>query len=309
MRMPKLRALHVFEVAARHLSFKDAASELNITPAAVSFQIRELEKELGVKLFVRGPNTIKLSESGDVFLPKLSTGMLILREAFDDFQQIIGVRPVRLTSGPAVMAKWFVPQMLKLKEIDQEIDVEFTATLKVLDMVRDRIDFAIRFGNIPRESEFSNHKVKCIAEEYIVPVISPSIADKVKEPDDLKNEMLIFDQSLKLIDSKAFGWEQWGHLAGVNLTAANTSLTFTQSDHAIQAAIDGTGVGLTRVILAGPDIQAQRLKIPFGPYIPTGLHYYLVEPINLSAPNIQTVHKWIENNICSAFRELVESVS
>ena len=79
MRLPSLNGLRAFEAAARHLSFTTAAAELNVTQTAVSHQIRRLEQELGVKLFVRRNRTIALTAEAQEYLPRI-------RAAFNDLR-------------------------------------------------------------------------------------------------------------------------------------------------------------------------------------------------------------------------------
>ena len=319
-RMPTLGALRMFEAAARHRSFKDAAAELGVTPAAVSFQVRQLEKDLGHRLFERGANAVALTDAAQAFFPKLTTGLQIVREAFEDYRAEVTTRPVRITSGPAVMAKWLVPRMVTLREMDPTIDVEFAASLNVLDLVRDRIDFAVRFGHAPScmvgegvsagergdpAGKEARHRTVRIVEEHVVPVAAPGVAEQLVSPDDLSGVQLIHDESLRLIDDATPAWRQWLAEAGANPSIERKGLAFSQSDHAVQAALDGAGVALARVVLAGPDIRAGRLRVPFGPSLPTGLYYYLIEPTEPDDPAIATVREWLEREVVTAFRELI----
>jgi len=189
-RLPSLKALQVLECVARTRSFKDAASELFVTPAAVSFQIRQLEKDLNTQLFERTSSGVILTEASEAFMPKLTVGLEAIHEAFKTFLSISDdiTQPIRVTSGPAVMSKWLVPEMHTLRKQNPNIEIEFSAGVGMMDLLRDNIDFAIRFGTRP-----DSHIKQEIAEEYLLPVVSPSLAHQVRCPEDLLKCCLIHD--------------------------------------------------------------------------------------------------------------------
>lgn len=303
-RMPTLGALRVFEAAARLGSFKRAAEELGVTPAAVSFQVRHLEADLDRKLFARERNAIRLTEAGRTFFPKLTRGLRTVEEAFGDYLRATRTRPFRVTAGPAVMARWLMPRMSGLRTELPEIDVEFVASLSVLDLGAQEIDFAIRFGVPPASGQHARR----IAEEQVLPVVAARLAPDVLTLAALDRIELIHDRSLVDIDPKAPDWSAWLQRTGSDTALAERGLTFSQADHAIQAALDGAGIALARLALAHPDLEAGRLVAPFGPGLPTGLHYYLVErPAEPSAKH-DAVRQWLETNVVDGLRGAVGSV-
>lgn len=303
-RLPSLKALQVLECVARTRSFKDAANELFVTPAAVSFQIRQLEKDLGSKLFERTQNGIIPTEACEAFIPKLTVGIETIHEAFKAFLSSLDDthQPIRITSGPAVMSKWLVPAVHNLKQQNPNIEIEFSAGVHIVDLLRDNIDFAIRFGAKPE-----GYVKLELAEEYLVPAVNPGLADQVRCPEDLLKFDLIHDGSLHLFDAKAPDWETWFEHVGLDYDKQRKGLSFSQSDHAVQAALSGAGVGLLRVILAGPELISGNLLAPFGPAIPTGLHYYLLsqteEPQTAEA---EVVLNWLEHDIGHMYEQLIE---
>lgn len=302
-RLPSLKALQVLECVARTRSFKDAASELFVTPAAVSFQIRQLEKDLNTQLFERTSSGIILTEASEAFMPKLTVGLEAIHEAFKTFLSISDdiTQPIRVTSGPAVMSKWLVPEMHTLRKQNPNIEIEFSAGVGMMDLLRDNIDFAIRFGTRP-----DSHIKQEIAEEYLLPVVSPSLAHQVRCPEDLLKCCLIHDKSLNLFDEKSPGWKTWFDRVGLDYDDQHKGMYFSQSDHAVQAVASGGGVGLLRVILAGPELISGKLLVPFGPAIPTGLYYYLLsqteEP---QTSQSKEVLQWLVDDICNKYEELI----
>ncbi len=304
LRMPSMKALQVLECVARTGSFKDAATELYVTPAAVSFQIRQLEKDLETQLFDRAATGVIPTKAGEAFIPKLTAGIATLHQAFQDFLDTTDetAGPMRVTSGPAVMSKWLVPQVSWLKSQNPNIEIEFSSELNLMDLDRDNIDFAIRFGSKPHD----RYSVIEICEEYLVPVIAPKLRDQVVSPSDLAGFDLIHDKSLHLFDKAAPSWESWYEKTGLQYDAQRHGISFSQSDHAVQAARSGAGVALVRVILAGPELQCGQLVVPFGPAIPTGLRYYLLS----QNPEPQTVEEtqvkdWLLTSIAAMYRDLI----
>ena len=115
-RLPPLASFRVFEAAARHLSFKKAAEELSVTPAAVSQQIKKLESYLGAPLFVRAAPKLHLTEEGAAMLPKVSEGLDLFAQAVESTQQSKqeGVsRALNVISPPSFAARWLVPRLAR----------------------------------------------------------------------------------------------------------------------------------------------------------------------------------------------------
>src|SRR5256714_11831992 len=110
-RLPPLNALRVFEAAARHLSFKDAANELSITQAAVSHQIKSLEDYLGVQLFKRAGRGVQLTEAARACLPKLREGFESLAAAVEMIHLRAGETELLITAPPVFTARWLFPRL------------------------------------------------------------------------------------------------------------------------------------------------------------------------------------------------------
>src|SRR5260221_14106321 len=110
-RLPPLNSLRVFEAAARHLSFKEAASELNITQASVSHQVKGLEDYLGVELFRRAGRGVQLTEAGRACLPKLREGFDALATAVEMIRERSAETELVITAPPAFTARWLMPRL------------------------------------------------------------------------------------------------------------------------------------------------------------------------------------------------------
>jgi LysR family transcriptional regulator, glycine cleavage system transcriptional activator len=114
-RLPPLNGLRAFEAAARHLSFKHAATELGVTPGAVSQQVRTLERTLGFALFRRLPRCLLLTAEGEAFLPSISAAFRMISEAADAAAPALVGRPLRLAVAPSLLACSSVVQLRRRK--------------------------------------------------------------------------------------------------------------------------------------------------------------------------------------------------
>ncbi|MGH8772296.1 MAG: LysR family transcriptional regulator, partial [Burkholderiales bacterium] len=123
MRLPPLNSLRAFEVAAQHLSFKKAAQELNVTPAAISQQIKALEEHLEVRLFRRVTRGLELTEAGAKCLPKLREGFEALAEAVESIRVHKNGKILRVSVPPSLAAKWLAPKLHRFMNAHPNTDV------------------------------------------------------------------------------------------------------------------------------------------------------------------------------------------
>ena len=277
-RLPPLTALRAFEAAARHLSFAKAAEELYVTPAALSYQIKSLEADLGVQLFRRLNRAVELTEAGRLLSPGVSEGFEALKSAVRNLNKMRDGRGLVLTAGPAFTAKWLAPRIFRFIERRPDIEVRIVASLKKLDFVRDEIDAAIRFTRIDEEP---GCYVETLIEELLSPVCSPELAAKLRTPDDLRDVPLLHDDSMAMMTSPP-NWGDWLTAAGVAMDWSKGA-KFSNADHSIAAAAEGGGVALGRLSLAANDLRSGRLVAPFRLAVDTGAHFNFVCPAGMEA--------------------------
>src|SRR5258708_37920346 len=115
-RLPSLNGLHAFEAAARHLSFTRAAAELNVTQTAISHQIRRLEEQLGIRLFVRRNRSLVLTREAQGYLPAVRAAFADLRQATDRLRLSERDGPLTVSATPSLAAKWLVPRVAALQD-------------------------------------------------------------------------------------------------------------------------------------------------------------------------------------------------
>ncbi len=272
---PSLNALRAFEAAARHLSFQAAARELNVTPAALIHQVRQLESHLSLKLFHRHNRAVSLTPEGARLQPSLQQGFDVIDSAVQQLQRRHSAPTLTVASGPSFTAKWLSPNLRDFLERAPGTDFRISSSLTLVDLHRDGIDVAIRFG----KGEYPGCQSIHLADDYLQPMCSASWLERnpLATPADLLQHTLIDDRTDLGREVVSPSWEDWLKAAGVEQAPTNR-VAFNVADHTLDAASSGSGVALGRTVLAKLDLEAGRLVCPFPLRIPSGFAFYAVTP-------------------------------
>ncbi len=288
-RLPPLTALRAFEAAARHMSFAKAADELNVTPAALSFQIKSLEEHLGQTVFRRLNRAVELTEAGRALAPGATAGFDTLNSAWRAARRLGDQRHLTVTSGPGFTSLWLAPRLFSFATAHPEIELRLSASLKVLDFDRDEIDVAIRFG----QSSTDGLYVQPLGADWATPMVSPALAERIRTPDDLKNLVLLVDEVTERVD-RAIGWEAWYAAAGLEKPEQAVA-SFNTPDLAVGAAIAGVGALMGRVSLTESALRDGRLVMPFETTLSSESSYRIVCPEGTETrPHISAFLDWID---------------
>ncbi|THH36957.1 transcriptional regulator GcvA [Aliishimia ponticola] len=287
-RLPPLTALRAFEAAARHMSFAKAAEELNVTPAALSFQIKSLEDHLGAPLFHRLNRAVTLTEAGETLAPGCRDGFTALVAAWTTTRRLLDSATLTVTAGPAFTAKWLAPRLYEFAQKHPAIELRFSAALRMMDFDRDQIDVAIRFGQGPDQGLWSLP----LAEEWVTPVMTPDLAKRYPTAQSLRDAVLIIDQSIDFLEPPV-NWTTWLTAAGVAPFTAHGP-RFSQADHAVDAALAGVGVTLGRRALVIKDIHEGRLVAPYKIALNTHARFrFLCRSGTEERPHIRAFRDWM----------------
>lgn len=273
-RLPPLNALRAYEAAARHLSLAKAAAELNVTPAAISHQLKTLEEHLGTSLFRRHSRGIRLTEAGRACLPAMTTGFECLAEAVTLAARHGRRAPLTVTVAPSIASKWLVPGLDGFAAEHPDIDLRIAVATRVIDLKAEGVDVAIRFGR----GVYPGLRVERLFGEAFTPMCSPALRDAhdLKErPQNLRGCTLLEDESAD-VGPTSPTWATWLAAARVADLGPVRRLAFSNADHAQEAALRGVGVLLGRRTLAALDVAAGRLVCPFDLVIGQDLGYFLV---------------------------------
>jgi len=307
-RLPPLNALRAFEAAGRHLSVKKAAAELNVTPAAVSHQIKALEDALGVKLFFRRNRALELTEAARACLPKLREGFDSLAQAVERLRAHKGGGMLTVSAAPSFAARWLMPRLHRFLAAHPETDVRISARLRqtaegarrgaaaeraTVDAWLADSDVAILYGR----GDYPGFKVEKLFGLSITPICSPKLLTDpdhpLLRPDDLRHQLLLHDDTGDVYDGVSF-WEVWLKAAGVQGVDVDRGPHFSHAVLAFEAAAEGHGVVATMPVLAEADLNAARLITPFALRVPLQSAYYLVcAESALGRPGVAEFRKWL----------------
>ena len=296
--LPPLSSLRAFEAVARQLSFSKAAEELHVTPGAVSQQIRALEELLGTKLFDRTRRSVSLSDAGARMLPDIQAGLEMLSRAVSSKTTSFGERTLTISVAPSFASKWLLPRLSRFHEQHPDIDLRISATVGLADFQRERVDLAIRLGH----GNYPGLHAEPLFSEALTPLCSPGLLKRkgaLKKPDDLRKHRLIHDTSIPGGEQDA--WERWLARAGAKNVSTQRGTRFSLAELALQAAIDGAGVVLGRIVLAEADLAAGRLVRPFKTVLPLDVSYFLVRS-KVAAPRqeLRCFRDWLFGSLQSS---------
>lgn len=288
-RLPSLNGLRAFEAAARHLSFTLAASELNVTQTAISHQIRRLEEELGIRLFIRQNRALALTPEARDYLPGVRAAFNDLRLATDRLLRNDDDKVLTVSTLASLAAKWLLPRLTDFQEQHPGIDVRITTSTSLVDFQRDNVDAAIRYGR----GQWPGLRADWLMADELFPVCSPSLLRSNKPlrcPEDLKSHMLLHTSNANSDD-----WRLWLTAAGLpSDIAKQPGITFDMIFMTIQAAIDGIGIAMGRTSYVQDDIAKGRLVVPFKIALPADAGFYLVAPEGRrEAPKLAAFRQWI----------------
>ena len=269
--LPSLNGLRFFEAVARHMSFKEAARELFVTPGAVSQQIRHLEEELEVTLFRRNGRQVQLTEAGLQLFPALRESFLRITQVIDQLKALDSTGALTISVLPSFASKWLVPRLDRFAERHPEIDIRISASRDLVDFSKADVDLAIRLGG----KKAPGLERYLLMEEESYPICSPALLKgrhPLREPADLLRHPLLHDENTK-------DWESWLKKLGLPADAAKKGPVFDDAGLMVQAAILGQGVALGRRSLVAADLEAGHLVRLFSLAEPFYYgNYYIVYP-------------------------------
>ncbi|MEJ2377224.1 MAG: LysR substrate-binding domain-containing protein [Pseudolabrys sp.] len=291
-KLPPLACLRAFEAAARHLSFKEAASELGVTPTAISHQIRLLEETCGQPLFQRRP--LALTGAGERLFP-------VLRDGFDAFVAAITSvddtepRPLKVTSPNAFAGRWLVPRLPQWRAAHPSIPLEIIGTDAMLDLRAGEADVAIRYArNMPSDLAATE-----LFRDSYFPVCHADLLarKKIGRAADLLDYPLIhFDWYQD--DPDAPTWWRWFATARsidprFEALANGITLSFREELHAIDAVRAGQGIAICSDVVVGDELKAGTLVKAHELSLP-GYGFYLVHLHgHFRRPIVDVFSSWI----------------
>jgi LysR family glycine cleavage system transcriptional activator len=305
-RLPPLNALRAFEAAARHLSFKNAALELSVTPTAVSHQIKLLEESLGLPLFRRLTRALELTSQGEAMLPKVREGLACFASAVETAKAPNPLSKLTLVLPPSFATRWLVPRLRRFASTEPSLNLHIIRSKKAIDsdQATDVASFegvnvhqedslvVIRYGR----GNYPGFQVDRIFGADYIAVCNPKLLEAdppLKVADDMRHQVLLHDDATSN-DKSGLGWDEWFKRAGVQGVDSRAGPHFGDSGMVYVAALDGLGVALTSKPLVATALAQGRLVAPFDITVGQNYAYYLVIPQAIAKrPAVQAFRKWL----------------
>lgn len=288
-RLPSLNALRAFSVAGRHLSFTRAAAELHVTQGAVSRLVQQLETDLGVTLFRRGPRGLELTEAGAAYLPPLS----------DAFERMLaatrlvarGGRPANhlaITMLPTFAMRWFMPRLADFQRLHPDISVDVTSADRAIDFAHEPVDVGIQYGGGEWPPELT---AEFLFPEIVTLVASPALLKNrpLKKPEDVKRHTLLTHST------RPEAWREWFVAAGLRNATPPRGPAFEHFFMSIEAAVNGLGLALVPHFYVTAELRDGRLiePLPGHRVERRGGYYLLYLKARDRDPAIRAFRNWL----------------
>mgnify|MGYP000040488401 FL=1 len=286
-RLPSLNLLTVFEAAARHLSFKNAAEELCISPPAISHQIKVLENQLNVSLFKRLNRALELTPVGQSYYEEIRGALRQLNQATSRIIERDDKQSFRISSIPFITNSLLVPHIQEFQNKHSELNIQISSQIQRTGFVLDDTDVAIRHK---KGDEPSLH-YQVLSQILITPVCSPVYLSSKHHsgPIELKNFRLI-----RLSTDKQ-SWPYWLE-AWKNNFFPEEELCLDNYQAVLDAVKQGMGIAMGYLPSLLPLIDSGELVLPFPNQISKFNHLYLVYlKAEKSNPEIASFQSWITN--------------
>lgn len=285
--LPPLSSLRAFEAAARKLSFTRASEELHLTQAAVSFQVRRLEEDLGVQLFIRKQRTLELTPEGQSLMKAVQSAFLRLHTEKAALTAKSASKTVTISLPISLSGKWLVPRLHLLHAQCPHLHLRVDASDRLVDFHHEDVQLAVRYCARPP----GELNAALLFTDRVFPVCTPAIAARIGEA---RDPARILDETLLHDRMWDYTWDDWLESCGLDRRGDRVEFHFSHSGNAIDAAIAGQGIALGRLPLVADDLVAGRLVRPFPLVGQSSYAYHVIWPKRSDAnPLVATVIDWL----------------
>jgi len=290
--LPPLNWIRAFEAAARHLSFTHAATELNLTQAAVSNQIKGLENQLGCVLFIRLARGLELTNAGQAYLPAVQDSVERLKVATEEIFGDGRGKLLTINVNLSFLISWLAPKMSRFTA--QHPDISLRMTTNVWDNFIDDLDdndLEIRYGH----GVWKGKQADRLTWDELVPVCSPDYlktSAPLETPDDIANHKLLH------VYGYEEGWGYWLSKTELSPIEVNQCFQFDTLATTLEMAAHGLGLALGRTDLVEEMVKSGRLVIPLQQKVATEEAFYLVYASSkLNHPQVAAFRNWLLEEI------------
>lgn len=278
--------LRAFDVAARHLNLSAAAADLNVTHAAVSRQVKQLEQRLGVKLFERLPRGLKLTPHGALLAEGTRQAFDRLASAIEDVSQPAVRRKLTISTFASLAARWLMPRIGSFAARFPDVDLQVITSTRLVDFAREDVDIGIRFGS----GRYPNLHVTPLFKPQEIVVASPALLQRgppLETYDDLKHHTLLHDDS-------HLAWARWLNAIGAKGVNPRRGIICGDRNAMLQAALEGQGIALASQLFVANELAAGRLTKVFDVEVASPFAIYAVcLPQRLDDPMVMGAIDWL----------------
>lgn len=278
-------------MAARSRSFKLAATELCLSPSAVSYRVKALEEDVGVQLFHRGARELSLTDAGSSYLSEIEALFDRLEEATHELRARQGRRTLTLRVPPFFASEFLLPRLARLQAAQPDVDMQIDADSGAA--AGDQADVSIVLGSGPWRGM---HARRLFGQTYVA-AGAPSLlaGNPVRSIGDLDRHVLLVHKG------RRDGWERWAEAAGVDAPRPRKGIAFDTMTELVHAAERGAGLGLIPVPLSAERLRARSLLRLFDQSLEPGESYFILHrPRAAARPEIADLRDWILAEVESA---------
>ncbi|MDH0101236.1 LysR family transcriptional regulator [Stutzerimonas stutzeri] len=289
--LPPLNALRAFEAAARLGSLSEAARELHVTHGAVSRQVKQLEEQLGVGLFVKEGRGVKLTDAGARLRDAASEAFERLRSTCAELQRQTAEAPFVLGCPGSLLARWFIPRLDRLNRDLPELRLQLSASEGELDPRKPGLDATLWYAEPPWPADM---QVFELAAERIGPVLSPYHPRWT----DLRGAppSAVLDETLLHTASRPQAWPNWARQQGLDPARLRLGQSFEHLYFLLEAALAGLGVAIAPQQLVADDLRQRRLLAPWG-FVETRARLALWVPARRVDRRAERLAEWLRNEL------------
>ena len=286
LNLPSMNGLRAFESAGRHLTFRAAAEELDVTQGAVAQQVRGLENDLGLRLFRRESRGLAFTAEGYDYHAAVSRALLQISNTTERLKP--SPSSVTISVTPTFASKWLIPRLPEFTRKHPDIDLRITATEKMLSFHADGIDLAVRQGQPPSSARLT---ADLLFRQKVIAICAPVLLKDFALP---QNETVL--TKLPLLHDIHDLWPLFLQEYGGEHRFPIKGLRFSQTTLCIDAALAGQGVALASRFLVERDLADGRLVQVVPKVLQGGQDFYLLAPRQHMSAAATKVCDWLKSS-------------
>jgi LysR family transcriptional regulator, glycine cleavage system transcriptional activator len=295
----QLRAVQAFGAVARAGSVVAAAQELAVSPSALSHLIRQLERRVGVPLFLRAGRGLKLTADGEQLAGAVVPALATISDALSGFAR--RGAELRISALSTFAVRWLIPRLSRFQSQHPDIEIFLSTSTRAVDLSQETFDCAIRFGR----GGWSGIMSEVLYREDLVPACNPQWlkANGVRKIGDLMRGKLLHARARRQ------DWNRWLVSQGVSGIDTEAGPTFETRDLAIQAAIAQMGIAVVDPRFVEAELAAGQLTIPFEQRLRLDTGYWLVwRPGRENGRPLAAFRRWLMDEMTAPIRRRTSSV-